>query len=211
MLTLYHVEWCPSCHTVRQVLTELGLAYTSVNVPSARDDRAEVIAVSGQASVPVLLDGDRVLSDTSAIVAHLRASYARPNDAAEHARAGAWRFSAQLSVSPTAAASQLRTLLEQRGFRILSETAGPDINETMSRDYVILAAVLPLVAAAVVDSDSRAPGGVLVPLSIAPTAAGGSTVAAADPVGQVWLFANAPLRKTVAVAKRHLAEIFASL
>ena len=32
MLTLYQLEWCPSCHGVRQVMTELGLTYTAVNV-----------------------------------------------------------------------------------------------------------------------------------------------------------------------------------
>ena len=35
MLTLYQAEWCPACHRVRQVMTELGLTYTTVNVPSS--------------------------------------------------------------------------------------------------------------------------------------------------------------------------------
>ena len=61
MLTFYQVEWCPACHIVRQTLTELGLTYTAVNVAADPDERAEVVAVSGQPSVPMLQDGDKVL------------------------------------------------------------------------------------------------------------------------------------------------------
>ena len=42
MLTLYQAEWCPYCHRVRQVLTELELTYTCVNVPLARAERTQV-------------------------------------------------------------------------------------------------------------------------------------------------------------------------
>ena len=39
MLTLYQSEWCPACHRVRQVLTELGLTYIAVNVAADRDEQ----------------------------------------------------------------------------------------------------------------------------------------------------------------------------
>ena len=83
MLTLFQLEWCPSCHGVRQVMTELGLTYTAANVPYRREERAQVMTVSGQESVPVLQDGDRVLADAASIVSYLRATYPRPDDAAE--------------------------------------------------------------------------------------------------------------------------------
>ena len=54
MITLYQSEWCFYCHTVRQTLTELGLTYTIVNVPAAKADRVELLAIAGQDSVPVL-------------------------------------------------------------------------------------------------------------------------------------------------------------
>jgi glutaredoxin len=57
MLKLYQVEWCPYCHRVRQVMTELGLTYECVNVQADRDEREELAAVSGQEGVPVLVDG----------------------------------------------------------------------------------------------------------------------------------------------------------
>jgi glutathione S-transferase len=70
-MTLYHVHWCPECAVVRQKLAELRLSYKDVVVPDLRPQRKEVFAVSGQYYVPVLQDGDVVLSETDAILAHL--------------------------------------------------------------------------------------------------------------------------------------------
>ena len=70
-MTLYHVHWCPECEVVRQKLAELNLSYEEVVVPDLRPQRKEVFAVSGQYYVPVLRDGDVVLSETGAILAHL--------------------------------------------------------------------------------------------------------------------------------------------
>jgi len=56
---------------VRRKLGELNLPYESVVVPDFRPLRKEVFAVSGQYYVPVLKDGDKVLSETHEILAHL--------------------------------------------------------------------------------------------------------------------------------------------
>jgi mycoredoxin len=71
MMTLYHVEWCPECEVVRRKLAELNLPYQGVIVPDFRPLRKEVFEVSGQYYVPVLQDGDKVLSETHEILAHL--------------------------------------------------------------------------------------------------------------------------------------------
>jgi len=76
-LTLYHVHWCPDCGVVRERLADLGLTYEDVIVPDFRPMRKEVYAVSGQYFVPVLKDGDTVLSETYAILAHLDMHYAK--------------------------------------------------------------------------------------------------------------------------------------
>lgn len=76
-LVLYHVDWCPECAVVRDKLVELGLAYEDVVVPDARPMRRQVFDVSGQHYVPVLKDGDTVLTDTRDILAHLDAQYGR--------------------------------------------------------------------------------------------------------------------------------------
>jgi len=71
MLTLYHVDWCQECEVVRQKLAELNLPYRGIVVPDVRPLRKEVFDVSGQYYVPVLQDGDTVLSETHEILAHL--------------------------------------------------------------------------------------------------------------------------------------------
>ena len=76
-LTLYHVDWCPECELVRDKLAELGLAYDDVVVPDARSMRTQVFAASGQYYVPVLKDGDKVLTETRDILAHLETQYGR--------------------------------------------------------------------------------------------------------------------------------------
>ena len=74
-MTLFHVDWCPDCHVVRQKLADLGLGYEAVVVPDSRRMRAQVYDVSGQYYVPVLKDGDLVLTETADILAYLDKRY----------------------------------------------------------------------------------------------------------------------------------------
>ena len=70
-MTLYHTEWCPECALVRSKLSELDLDYESVVVPDLRPFRKKVYEVSGQYYVPVLVDGEMVLTETDDILEHL--------------------------------------------------------------------------------------------------------------------------------------------
>ncbi len=81
-LVLYHVDWCPECELVRDKLAELGLAYDDVVVPDARPMRTQVFDASGQYYVPVLKDGDKVLTETRDILAHLETQYGDQRPAA---------------------------------------------------------------------------------------------------------------------------------
>lgn len=74
-ITLYHVDWCPECEVVRRKLADLNLAYEGVVVPDFRPLRKQVFDVSGQYYVPVLKDGDIVLTDTHGILSHLDMHY----------------------------------------------------------------------------------------------------------------------------------------
>jgi mycoredoxin len=76
-LTLYHVTWCPDCRDVRQKLTDLHLECEQVVVPDFRPMRKVVHEVSGQYYVPVLKDGDLVLTETDDILDHLDKTYGR--------------------------------------------------------------------------------------------------------------------------------------
>lgn len=70
-MKLYHVEWCPDCEVVRQKLEEHDFSYDHEIVEDARPLRKQVHEVSGQYYVPVLVDGETVLTETYDIIAYL--------------------------------------------------------------------------------------------------------------------------------------------
>jgi glutaredoxin 3 len=74
-LRLYNASWCWYCQRVRDKLDELGLDYEAIEVPIRHSERKEVIEVSGQPSVPVLVDGDKVLDDDDIIIPYLERTY----------------------------------------------------------------------------------------------------------------------------------------
>ncbi|MBV8460822.1 MAG: glutathione S-transferase N-terminal domain-containing protein [Candidatus Eremiobacteraeota bacterium] len=74
-LRLYNADWCWYCRRVRAKLDELRLDYEVIEVPVRHSQRGEVLEVSGQTSVPVLVDGDKVLDDDDIIIPYLEATY----------------------------------------------------------------------------------------------------------------------------------------
>ena len=48
---------------VRRKLDDLGLDYETIEVPTPQHERTEVFNLSGQYTVPVLVDGEIILSD----------------------------------------------------------------------------------------------------------------------------------------------------
>jgi glutaredoxin len=211
MLTLYQAEWCPYTHPIRQLMTELGLTYTTVNVPADREARTELLAVSGQEGIPVLVDGDKVLTDLDEILEHLRSTYPAPEDARKHAAQGAWRAAGAVSLAPRATLVRLKEVLEEKGFKIVMQVRGPKISERLPKEYVLLYVTTPAAAEATVGLDPLAPGAVLVPMAVLPTADGNAVVAMADPVGQVWLFGNPELNRVRSALKKRLIEVLDAL
>ena len=76
-MKLYHVEWCPDCMVVRQKLEEHDFSYDHEIVQDARPLRKTVHEVSGQYYVPVLVDGETVLTETYDIIAYLEEKSAK--------------------------------------------------------------------------------------------------------------------------------------
>ena len=70
-MRLYHRWKCPWCAAVRQAIENAGLEVELVEVPYPREERHEVVRISGQARVPVLVDGAKVIVDSEQIVSHL--------------------------------------------------------------------------------------------------------------------------------------------
>jgi glutathione S-transferase len=83
-MELYQAEWCPHSHRIRQRLTELGLDYTTRQVPADPDDRHELERVAGTNEIPVLVleDGFPVCGDDE-IIEYLD-RYPEREDADEH-------------------------------------------------------------------------------------------------------------------------------
>lgn len=78
-LELYELAGCPYCAKVESKLDELGLEYETHSVPASRGERDEVVAVSGQSRVPVLVDEDHGVEgmpESNDIVAYLEETYA---------------------------------------------------------------------------------------------------------------------------------------
>jgi len=76
MIKLYNLDHCPYCRRVREKLAELNLEYEKIDVPREKSERQEVIAVSGQPSVPVLVDGDVIIADDDdKAIAYLEEKY----------------------------------------------------------------------------------------------------------------------------------------
>jgi glutathione S-transferase len=67
---------------VRQKLADLHIEYEPVVVPDIRPMRKVVHEVSGQYYVPVLKDGDMVLTETDDILDHLDKTYGQNQIAA---------------------------------------------------------------------------------------------------------------------------------
>lgn len=74
---LYNAQWCWYCRRVRKKLDELGLAYDVIEVPIRHSQRREVVEISGQSSVPVLVDGATVLDDDDVIIPYLEKTYGK--------------------------------------------------------------------------------------------------------------------------------------
>jgi glutaredoxin 3 len=75
MIKLYQAEWCPFSHRIRAKLTELGIEYEAVNVSASAEKRAELKEITGNSTIPVLADGEKVFSDSSEILSYLEEEY----------------------------------------------------------------------------------------------------------------------------------------
>ena len=74
-IVLYQAEWCGYCARVRAKLSDMLLDYKIVNVPASHAQRTVVREVSGQTSIPVMVDGDVMLDDDDDIIPYLEKTY----------------------------------------------------------------------------------------------------------------------------------------
>ena len=202
MLTLYQAEWCPYCHRVRQVLTELELTYTCVNVPVQRAERTQMRELSGQDAVPVLKDGRKVIVGSDEIITHLRARYPAPDDAEAHAEVGRFRVVLELDEGPEEALALLREVFATTDITIISETRGYELGSArLPEGYVLLQATAVWAMEQAAAVDPTVPAASSFPIAVF-AVDGGSAIAVTRPFAEAWLYGNPALSKlTMAVTQ----------
>lgn len=116
LLELYEFEACPFCRKVRDVLSELDLAFISRTCAKGSATRDQAVAIGGRAQFPLLVDpntGD-VLYESEDIISHLHANYgAGPRS----------RLSRLLSPVDTASA-MAASVVRRRGGRVTDAARG---------------------------------------------------------------------------------------
>ncbi len=210
MITLYQSEWCEYCHRVRQTLTELGLTYTAVNVSFDLSERHEVVKVSGQERVPVLVDGDTVLTTSAAIVDHLRATYPAAADAEQHAAMGSFRWVLVLETTPAKALAKVKKRLKAEGFAFVREARGPEISPHLPADYVLLHVAVPAAAAKAAALDATVASAMVTPIAVFPVESG-TAVAVIQPLAGFWLFGDPELLKLSAALTERMVKVLEAL
>jgi len=172
MVRLYQAEWCPYSHRVRAKLTELGIDYEAVNVAALAEKRAELKALTGGVAIPVLVDEEKVISDSGKIISYLEENYeADPEEIGLHARELSPTVYGTVSLAPDEAIGRLHEALRREGIEVLDEL---DLSPLLDREgvYKVLlaadqelirlaartnpgAAALALLKVAVYDQDGR--------------------------------------------------------
>jgi len=70
-MKLYHLWLCPYCHKVRKKLRQLNIRHEKVWVGFHSARWAEVQRLTGKTMVPVLVDGETVITESAVICDYL--------------------------------------------------------------------------------------------------------------------------------------------
>jgi glutathione S-transferase len=76
---------CP-CGAVARRLGKLGVEYETVRVAYRRRDRPEIVELTGQQRVPLLVDGNEVIHDSKRILEYLEHEHGQVTDGVGHGR-----------------------------------------------------------------------------------------------------------------------------
>jgi glutaredoxin/uncharacterized protein (DUF302 family) len=155
-MKLYQAEWCPFSHRVRAKLTELGIDYEVVNVSASAKKREELEEVAGSRAIPVLVDGDRVISDSGEAISYLEQKFeADPEELKLHRRELSPTVYGTLPFGVDEAAERLREALREADIEVLEEL---DLSPLLGRvgAYKVVLAVDPVFARIAVEANPGA-------------------------------------------------------
>src|SRR3712207_4070652 len=142
-MKLYQAEWCPFSHRVRAKLTELGIGYEVVNVSASARERRELEEIAGTKAIPVLVDGERVITDSGEAISYLEEKYeADPEERKLHRRELSPTVYGTLPFGVEEGAERMRKALREGGIKVLEEL---DLSPFWEREgpYKVLIAVDP--------------------------------------------------------------------
>ena len=142
-MKLYQAEWCPFSHRVRAKLTELGIDYEIVNVSVSAKNRDELEEVAGTKAIPVLVDGERIITDSGEAISYLEQKYETdPEELKLHRRELSPTVYGTLPFGVEEATERLREAFQEDGIKVLEEL---DLSPFWEREepYKVLIAVDP--------------------------------------------------------------------
>jgi glutaredoxin len=136
-MKLYQAEWCPFSHRVRAKLTELGIDYEVVNVSASSENREELEEVAGTKGIPVLVDGERIISDSGEAISYLEQRYETdPEELRLHRRELSPTVYGTLPFGVDEATGKLREALQEADIEVLEEL---DLSSFLGSYRVLLA------------------------------------------------------------------------
>lgn len=161
-LKLYYLHDCPYCQVLFKKLHELNL---SCQMIPAGKDRSDVEKISGQKSVPVLVDGDTVLSETDTIISHLDKRY---GNGKSEIISNSYGLEKVFKGTVDEAEAAITASLKEVGFGVLTYI---DVKDTLKkkinfdrRPYRILGACNPKIAATALEAEENI--GLLLPCNV---------------------------------------------
>jgi len=191
-MILYQREGCPYCQIVRKKLDFLNLPVLLVPVPQNGEDRDELYRVSGVRTVPVLVDQDKVIVESEAILSYLDEVYGKGVSAKMPSNDYGLRTEMEGSFDDII--EKTISALKDQGFGVLTDI---NVKKTLKAkldvdvpQQVILGACSPKYAHGALEAEEDL--GLLLPCNV---------VVRQDKQGKTWVTAVNPL-KLLSVAGR---------
>jgi len=212
-IKLYQLDHCPYCQAVRKKLESLNLAAWVVPVPAKQENREDLFAVSGQRSVPVLVDGQNVLTGSESILNYLDDTYGDGKRIAPLSN----NYGIRVKVKGTFEEVIERTVaaLKTIGFGVLTEI---DVQKTLKKKLdvdvprqMILGACNPNFAHKAMEAEEDL--GLLLPCNVVVREAGKGEfwVSAVNPLKLLSVVGRADMLPVAEEVKQKLAEAMESL
>ncbi len=160
MMKLYYAADCPYCAAVIKALDTYGV---DVELLPRSTHEDEIVKLTGSRSVPVLVDGETVLTETSAILAHLSAKYGE-----KQIPGNDYGIRTRFAGTVEEAEAAITEALKEVGFGVLTRI---DVAATLKKKldldrppYVILGACNPKIASKALEMEPEL--GLLLPCNV---------------------------------------------